>query len=108
MERPGPGPVGLPGSDGLLVCLRSDQKVPGRPEQTDEGPGGSAVGRAEPAGPAGQVSPIPDQSFSQTVSIRQQCFPHFKETNERRHSLISLQMNRKSNNIWPLTFAGVN
>lgn len=49
---------GHPGGAGrLLVRLRSDQEVPGRPREDDEGPGGSAEGRAEPAGAAGEVSP---------------------------------------------------
>ena len=57
LEGSGSGPVHPDGLGRLLVRLHPDQEVQGRPGEADEGPGGSAEGRAEPAGPAGEVSP---------------------------------------------------
>lgn len=56
MEGPGSGCVHPDGAGRLLVCLRPEQEVQRRLGEADEGPGGSAEGRAEPAGGAGEVS----------------------------------------------------
>lgn len=57
VEGSGSGCVHPHGAGRLLVRLRSDQEVQRRHGEADEGPGGSAEGRAEPAGAAGEVSP---------------------------------------------------